>query len=579
MALRYGTVEDFDFLWDKLMIETVPMERAHIGLGLSGTTNETLIIKVIFCYSGVTITVAERGLCPSDMCYVKLEFSDKNLRFQNEQGYEWNSGRATQCFKMFIEPVHRKHDSQNPNAPHAYLTTEWKFVFLDVPNMEHDPKCAIDLVQIKKKEYYAWGAIRRPMDQVCRPVAVLDKEFNQILIPERDKPTTVAPMITETSTNETTTDLTTTAESVGFAMAKHWWIFLILLILVFFIVVAIIISLKWQWIKEKYQGTNSKVEIKPEIPLDFDRPSEHTRPSKEVTGGAVKFDNVDQKKKLSTSDKRDTVRVPKNAPSKKSNKTNTKSRKESKSISQAATPKNEEPTVQKIVPKSTITNTAPQDKSSAIGVKVTSEVPVMPPVSEPEVKGLPSLENEMTPDELEYLAFSTVSTGKRYRIFRAAVRTAEQIAEKHGFYISGREPTVNDEEEEWFRNSADSLIKTCIELHGEPLPQIGDTHNDHLEYIASHSLREIYQVALYVELEDSTRMYFLNAVVERFKELIKKFPLEELRKGRHPMKLLVQVYQDHPDSFNKSVMKPPSVIKPPSLTKSQKEQEQERSTK
>uniref|UniRef100_A0A7E4VMQ7 Aminopeptidase n=1 Tax=Panagrellus redivivus TaxID=6233 RepID=A0A7E4VMQ7_PANRE len=73
MTLRHGTADDFDFLWNKLMIETVPMERAHISLGLSGTTNETLSIKTFDYHSFHNITSAIKNYCASFYNFYTLE--------------------------------------------------------------------------------------------------------------------------------------------------------------------------------------------------------------------------------------------------------------------------------------------------------------------------------------------------------------------------------------------------------------------------------------------------------------------------------------------------------------------------
>uniref|UniRef100_A0AC35EXX0 Uncharacterized protein n=1 Tax=Panagrolaimus sp. PS1159 TaxID=55785 RepID=A0AC35EXX0_9BILA len=82
----------------------------------------------------------------------------------------------------------------------------------------------------------------------------------------------------------------------------------------------------------------------------------------------------------------------------------------------------------------------------------------------------PKTESEMTPDEMENLAFLTLDPGKRFRIFNTAVKMAEKIAESHGFWINDRDPTVPGDEEAWLKKHADNLVRACVEIHGVPVP-------------------------------------------------------------------------------------------------------------
>uniref|UniRef100_A0A914XYK8 Uncharacterized protein n=1 Tax=Panagrolaimus superbus TaxID=310955 RepID=A0A914XYK8_9BILA len=100
----------------------------------------------------------------------------------------------------------------------------------------------------------------------------------------------------------------------------------------------------------------------------------------------------------------------------------------------------------------------------------------------------------MTPDELEYLAFSILDSGKRFRIFNTAVKMAEKIAESHGFWINDRDPTVPGDEEAWLQKEADNIVRTCVEIHGVPVPDFGANKSEYLDFIERHSLREIYQI-------------------------------------------------------------------------------------
>uniref|UniRef100_A0AC34FPA4 Uncharacterized protein n=1 Tax=Panagrolaimus sp. ES5 TaxID=591445 RepID=A0AC34FPA4_9BILA len=142
------------------------------------------------------------------------------------------------------------------------------------------------------------------------------------------------------------------------------------------------------------------------------------------------------------------------------------------------------------------------------------------------------------------------------------LKLAEKIAESHGFWINDRDPTVTGDEEEWLKNHADSLTKICVELHGVPIPDIGATHTEHLDYIDKHSLRDIYIIALYTEVEEPTRMFFLTSVIERFREVVKQIPTNELEKAPHPLPLLLRVYQEHPSVFGLRPLKKNNDKKP-----------------
>uniref|UniRef100_A0A914QUS6 Uncharacterized protein n=1 Tax=Panagrolaimus davidi TaxID=227884 RepID=A0A914QUS6_9BILA len=77
----------------------------------------------------------------------------------------------------------------------------------------------------------------------------------------------------------------------------------------------------------------------------------------------------------------------------------------------------------------------------------------------------------------------------------------------------------------------------------------GANKAEYLDFIKRHSLREIYQIALYTEVDDITRLFFLNSVIERFREVVRKLPAEKLEKCQHPIPLLFQIYKEHPDIF------------------------------
>lgn len=90
---------------------------------------------------------------------------------------------------------------------------------------------------------------------------------------------------------------------------------------------------------------------------------------------------------------------------------------------------------------------------------------------------------------------------------------AEKIAESHGFWVNDRDPTVCGDEEAWLKKDADNMVRACCEIHGVPVPDIGANKAEYLDFIEKHSLREIYQIALYSEVDDVIRTFFLNAVM------------------------------------------------------------------
>lgn len=90
---------------------------------------------------------------------------------------------------------------------------------------------------------------------------------------------------------------------------------------------------------------------------------------------------------------------------------------------------------------------------------------------------------------------------------------SEKIAEAHGFWINDRDPTVPGDEEMWLQKEADNMVRACVEIHGVPVPDFGANKSEYMDFIERHSLREIYQIALYTEVNDVIRSFFLTAVM------------------------------------------------------------------
>uniref|UniRef100_A0A7E4W2N1 Uncharacterized protein n=1 Tax=Panagrellus redivivus TaxID=6233 RepID=A0A7E4W2N1_PANRE len=359
------------------------------------------------------------------------------------------------------------------------------------------------------------------------------------------------------------------------SLSKRWWIFLIVGIVVLIIVVVLVIGLKWRCIHDRVRGPfRRRIKVTAPVPSTSVNPQVSEETKLPTEGTSVATENVKNAKPAEEAKESpkpnpevvvvkaaaDNDKKPAPAPAepkKEASKPVEKPASAAPAVEKSPKPKPAAPESNKKPPSSLAAETAmlmpdrkgvvPTKSCYQRSMRAVTAKPIEPPL--PLNKTQSFSENEMTADELEYLAFCTSDPGKRFRIFRAAVKTAEKVAETHGYFLNARDPTVPEEEDTWLRVGADNLIKTCIELHGEPLPAIGDSHNEHMEFVATHSMREIYQVALYVELDDATRMYFLQAVIERFKELLKKFPLEELEKCKHPMSLLIQVYKEHPEAF------------------------------
>uniref|UniRef100_A0AC35G9M8 SUEL-type lectin domain-containing protein n=1 Tax=Panagrolaimus sp. PS1159 TaxID=55785 RepID=A0AC35G9M8_9BILA len=456
-----------------------------------------------------------------NMCQIKVKLSaHENYLFNNhyERGHSFATKKT--CYIIHL------YSSNNENRGRLQVLYD---DYITISNGSAGEACKIHTAKLPSAEpltYHTEIVVRQGENNDGCNIKMSSYKSHLIIKDKLIVPTSSTP-------SKLSNILTTTEQS---ATAKFFddWIYLIIVIVVIFIIAIIAaIIIKRKWLKKQFQKKKKCVNSTAKV----------LSPEKEEKNGAAAFDETTPFNSNQQKNNLEKI-VTQNNKKKDEN-----GQKLADSKPQTPATVEMEPLQVHSIPATTTTAANVNENVASSLTLASTQASLSCDTTAPKSTVPQKTEAEMTPDELEYLAFSTSDTGKRYRIFRTAVKLAEKTAESHGFSINDRNPTVPGDEEDWLKNHADSLTKTCVEIHGIPVPDIGSTHNEHLDYIDKHSLRDIYLIALYAEVEEPTRMFFLSSVIERFREVIKQIPTKELTKAQHPLPLLLRVYDEHPEVF------------------------------
>uniref|UniRef100_A0AC34RE53 Uncharacterized protein n=1 Tax=Panagrolaimus sp. JU765 TaxID=591449 RepID=A0AC34RE53_9BILA len=112
---------------------------------------------------------------------------------------------------------------------------------------------------------------------------------------------------------------------------------------------------------------------------------------------------------------------------------------------------------------------------------------------------------------------------KRLRLFTSAVNLAKEVIRKYRFQPESS--LSENSKDDWLETEPGGIVKAVCEVEKNIEEKIGETPEEYERYISNHTVRDLYLVALHPDLSLKTRILFLNAAIERFKEMTLRVPL------------------------------------------------------